>query len=377
MRLGIITTSRADYGIYHSLLAAMQSDPDVNYALLVSGTHLDPARGFTVREIEQEGHPIEARVPLDMNTDGPARISETIGQAIVRFAQVYAGGHHRFDAIIALGDRYEMFAAVAALLPFVVPLVHLHGGETTRGAIDDRFRHAITQMADLHFTATSDYAKRVAAMVGHDRTVHYVGAPALDGLEALSLPSTNDLIDDFGIDFNLPTILTTFHPETVDYRSNNQHAEVVVDALKRLSEKYQIVITLPNADTAGEVVRRAIIELSDRSGAIKAVEHFGRLNYFAAMHSAAFLLGNSSSGLIEAPSFGKYAINIGRRQEGRARSNNVLDVDFNVERILIAAREIEERGFVYNGENVYYKDGYAGRQILRLTKEYLKQSAPS
>ena len=370
MRIGIITTSRADYGIYRSVLEALRGDDEISYGLLVSGTHFSRVHGFTVEEIESDGHPIWARLPLNLAGDGAFDIATAAAEASTRFAEAYAALSN-LDLLIALGDRYEMFGAVAAAVPFNLPVAHLHGGETTQGAIDDKYRHAITMLADVHFTATADYRARVVAMTGSE-WVYHVGALALDGIEDLELPTTRQLMDRFGLDFLQPTVLVTFHPETVAYGKNTQHATILVETLTILSERYQIVLSLPNADTASNELRTELTALADKNPRVYAIEHFGKLNYFAAMREARFLLGNSSSAIIEAPSLQRYAINLGRRQVGRVRSANIIDAAVDRLSIFAAVTDIERRGFTYMGDNVYYKNGRAGEIIVDRLKAFVR-----
>lgn len=367
MKVGIITTSRADYGIYRSLLEALSKEEKVEYGLLVSGTHLSGAHGYTVEDIISDGHPIWSRLPLELTGDRPQDIAVATAKATRLFANTYATLPN-LDILIALGDRYEMFAAVAAAIPFNLPVAHLHGGETTLGAIDDKYRHAVTMMSDIHFTATRAYGERVSTMTGSDR-VFYVGAPSLDGIRELDLPSTQQLLDRFAVDFALPTVLVTFHPETVAHTDNETHLSILADVIIELSGRYQIVVSLPNADTGASVLRAGLLDLTEDYTSVYCIEHFGKLNYFAAMRDASFMMGNSSSGIIEAASFCRYVINLGDRQTGRARSGNVIDVTIDRDVILSAVMDIERSGYIYKGSNVYYKDGQAGANIVKYITE--------
>lgn len=375
MKVAVITTSRADYGIYHSLLAELAQAADVEYGLVVSGTHLSPNHGMTVTAIERDGHPIWGRVPSVPATDDAAAIATATGTTLAGFAAVWEALSDALDLVVCLGDRYEMFAAVAATVPFNLPVAHLHGGETTLGAIDDKYRHAITAMSTLHFTATEEYADRVAGITGSRDTVFAVGAPGLDGLGELKLPSVEDMKTRFGIDFSVPTVLVTVHPETVNLRANAALKNTSVAALRELAETYQIVITLPNADTLGQDLRDAFLRLAAAKANIVAIESFGKLGYFAAMRDCVFLFGNTSSGLIEAPSFGKYVINIGDRQKGRARSANVLDVAADLEEVRRAVRQLDQGGLTYRGGNVYLYDGQAARAIMKQLQLWQKGAA--
>ena len=370
MRIAVITTSRADYGIYESLLNQLANAADVDYGLLVGGTHLSEKYGYTIREIESDGHPIWAKIQTVPNNDRPLDIANACGSSIKGYAEAYTQVGP-LDYVVALGDRYEMFGAVAATVPFNLKVVHLHGGETTAGAIDDKFRHAISVMASLHFTATEEYGRKVAKLTGGDSGVFVVGSIAMDSLHATPLLTVSEMREKFGIDFTKNTILVTLHPETVEYHKNAMYADVLCEALEKLADRYQIVITLPNADTAGNSIREIFFRVAERNKSMRLVESFGKAGYFAAMHHSRLLIGNTSSGLLEAPSFGKYAINLGNRQAGRTRSANVIDVAFDADAIISAVAEIEKQKYQYTGENVYVKFDNAGRQIMEaLRAEY-------
>lgn len=368
MRVAVITTSRADYGIYRSLLRELANANDVEYGLLVAGTHLSRRHGYTLAEIEADGHPVWASVETVPENDQPIDIARATGQTVSGFAEVYAS-LPRPDFVVALGDRYEMFGAVAATVPFGLQVAHLHGGEKTTGAIDDRFRHAITVMSAIHFPATERYGQRVAEITGDEAGIFVVGSLAMDDFAVAALPSIEMMRERFGIDFTKETILVTLHPETVNYRNIGRQAAIFCAALAELAARYQIVVTLPNADTAGTEIRAAFNELAGKSASVILLENFGKDGYFAAMQYSRMLLGNSSSGLLEAPSFGKFAINVGSRQAGRERSANVLDVNYDTQAILSAVREIEKRDCRYSGNNVYVKYANAGRRVVTTLRE--------
>lgn len=369
MRIGVLTSTRADYGIYYSLLRALAADEEVDFGLFVFGTHLSDEHGRTISLIETDGYPIHERVDTMPANDSAAGISQAMGKTMTNFAAVWERWAERLDVVIALGDRYEMFAAVAATVPFGISVAHLHGGETSLGAIDDKFRHALTQMSALHFTATPVYAEKVTQLTGSNDGVHYVGAPSLDGLEELPLLTVTEVKDRFGIDFGQPAILVTFHPETVARDKNEAYGEELCEALNQLTDRYQVVITMPNADTMGSVLRRQFLALADKNKRVITIESFGKIGYFSAMRHCAFLLGNTSSGIIEAASFGKYAINLGDRQAGRAHSDNLITVPVATAEVLAAVDQLETNGLGYQGGNVYVKGGGAAIEIVVALKE--------
>ncbi len=368
MKVGILTSTRADYGIYYSLLLALANDPEIDFGLFVFGTHLSEEHGRTVAQIEEDGYPILERIDTLPEYDHAAGISQAMGKAMVNFAEVWERWEERLDVVFALGDRYEMFAAVSAAVPFGITVAHLHGGETSLGAIDDKFRHAITLMSTYHFTATQAYADKVAELTGSTTGIHYVGAMSLDGLMALPLLTIPEMKERFGMDFSVPTILVTFHPETVARNENKRYGRELCTALDLLTNRYQVVITMPNADTNGSVLRRQFSELSDANESVLSIESFGKIGYFSAMQHCAFLLGNTSSGIIEAASFGKYALDLGDRQKGRAISANLRHVSINKSSIMTAVKVLESQGLEYPGTNAYIKAGNAAAEIVELLK---------
>jgi GDP/UDP-N,N'-diacetylbacillosamine 2-epimerase (hydrolysing) len=237
--------------------------------------------------------------------------------------------------VVALGDRYEMFAAVASSLPFNIKVAHIHGGETTLGAIDNAMRHSITHMSSLHFTATEAYKQRVIELTGSEKGVYNTGALSIDNLSSAEFLTKEEIMSVFNIDLNRPTVLITLHPESIGFEKNETYAIEMLKALENFSELNQ-VITMPNADTSGLIIRRLIHEYSKGKSNVFIVENFGSRAYLSVMKYCTFMLGNTSSGFIEAAYFPKWVINIGKRQLGRIRTPNIIDVEFDHELITSA-----------------------------------------
>ena len=365
MRLAVLTSSRAEYGIYRPLLEALRAEPGFDVRLFVFGTHLSPFHGFTVQQIEADGlAPISERVESLILGDSPEAISTAIGLTITKFSAVWTRWRDQLDLVLALGDRYEMFAAVAAALPLGIRIGHLHGGETTLGAIDNQFRHSITLMSSVHFTSTARHAARVAELVGSDRNVFDVGALSLSNLLSVPLYSTEEFRERFGIDLSRPTVLVTFHPETIAYERNREYARELVAALEALPE--QVLITMPNADTLGSVIRGELERFVSRAaGKAVAVESLGTQGYFSAMRHCAYLIGNTSSGIIEAASLGRYVLDLGQRQAGRDAGPNVINVPVEKNAIVEAAARVRALG-TYEGPKLYGDGSTAGRIVSHL-----------
>jgi GDP/UDP-N,N'-diacetylbacillosamine 2-epimerase (hydrolysing) len=367
MRIAILTSSRADYGIYLPLLKKLKEDDFFDLKIIVFGTHLSRFHGYTVNRIQQDGFNVFEKLETLILGDTETAISNAIGNTITRFSALWEKIENSIDLVFALGDRYEMFAAVAASVPFNIRIAHIHGGETTLGAIDNKFRHAITLMSSIHFAATDEYCQKIVSLIGTNNNVHYVGALSLDNITDLDLLSKEEFYKEFLIDLNIPTILSTFHPETISVNENKNHVNVLVETFGVLSSEYQIIITMPNVDTMGSMIRDAFLELSNINNKIICVENFGTLGYFSCIKHCLFLLGNTSSGIIEAASFGKFVLNLGDRQKGRARSQNVIDVAIIKNEILPQIRLISDNGYYYSGGNIYYL-GNSSQKIVNILK---------
>lgn len=316
----MLTSSRADYGIYLPLIKEIKKDSFFQLHIIAFGTHLSVLYGKSVKEIINDGFEINHEVDTMPDGDSPLAISSAIGKTAINFATLW--NQESYDLILALGDRYEMFAACAAAIPFAIPIAHIHGGETTLGAIDDAFRNAITQMAVIHFTTTDNYKQRVIAMKGSDQHVYNVGALSIDNLRSLKLFSIEEMKENFGIDMSLPSILITFHPETVAYTKNKEYVHELIEALDQISG-YQFIITMPNADTMGNMIRKELLQFVKRNPGAFAKESFGTIGYLSCMKYCSMMLGNTSSGFVEAAFFPKYVINLGDRQRGRILTPNI------------------------------------------------------
>ena len=299
---------------------AIQAEPGLELMLVVAGAHLSPALGLTVNEIEADRRNIGARVEMPLDDDTGTSCAIAMGRGTIGFAQAYA--QLRPDILLVLGDRYEMHAAAAAAVPMNIPMAHIHGGELTFGAIDDSFRHSITKMAHLHFVTTKDYGRRVIAMGEEPWRVTVSGAPSLDKLARQKLPDRQAIEQRFSIPLDPAPLLVTYHPETRQQIAGYGIEELLA-ALAGTDRP--MVFSAPNADPGQQAVRTAIDAFMRGRANAYFVENFGYEYYFGMLASAAAMVGNSSSGLVEAPSFRLPTVNIGDRQKGRTRAANVLD----------------------------------------------------
>lgn len=365
MRIAVLTSSRADYSIYKPLLEQIKKqESDWVLELIVFGTHLSEKYGYTANAIVQDGFTIAHKVETMPSGDSPAAIAYAMGTTIQKFSEVWRDS--RYDLVFALGDRYEMFAAVAASLPFNIQVAHIHGGETTLGAIDNAFRHSISHMAKYHFVSSEAYKVRLAEILGHTENSYNVGALSFDNLSGLQLFTKEEFKERYKIDLNNPTILITFHPETVSYDKNKGYADELIDTLREISG-YQYLITMPNADTTGLAIREKLIDFSKANKNVFLYENLGTVGYLSAMKHCSFLVGNTSSGFIEASYFPKWVINLGSRQKGRITTPNIIQVPFHKKEILEAINKIKASG---EPERVdIYGDGLAAGKIVKIIKE--------
>ena len=368
--IGVVTGSRADYGIYQPLLRAIAADPALRLRLYVTGMHLSPAHGLTVTMIEQDGFTIAERIETLAGADGARDIAEAIGRGVLGFAEAF--GRERPDLLVVLGDRFEMYAAALAALPFQIPCAHLHGGELTEGAIDDALRHSLTKLSHLHFVSAEPYAQRVRQLGEEPWRVTVSGALALDALDALDtvpLLTRAELEERFGLDLARPPLLVTFHPVTLEPEQAGAQADELLAALADAG--WPVVFTAPNADTHASHVRRAIEDFVRQHEDARLVENFGAHGYFSMMARAAAMVGNSSSGIIEAASFKLPVVNIGTRQRGRVRGKNVIDTGGARAEVLAAIRQAvsaEFREKLTGLQNPYASRGKAAPVILERLK---------
>lgn len=356
--IAVLTSSRADYGIYLPLLRSLKDDPFFSLTIVAFGTHLSPLHGYTLNQIINDGFDVPYQIESMLDGDSCNAVSTSMALTSVKFADFWKQHQHDFDLVFCCADRYEMFAAVIAGIPYGIKYAHLHGGEKTLGAIDQIFRHSITLASTYHFVSCEAHAKRVSELIESSRDIFDVGALSLDNINTIPILNNKEFFDRYGVELNNPTILVTVHPETVSPEENGTHADELAKALLGL-KNYQVLISLPNADTDGYVIRRRFLKLPNESNnRIICHENLGSQGYFTAMTYCAFLLGNTSSGIIEAASFHKWVINLGNRQQGRLQSDNTINIPFNQELIYQMIKKIEQSP-VYTGTNIYYKENIA------------------
>ena len=362
-RIGVVTVSRSDYGHLRPVLEALRRAPDLELLLLVAGMHLASEFGLTVRDIEADGFPISARVEMLGGGDTPEAVAAATGRGVAGFGEAFA--RLRPDVVVVLGDRFEMLAAAVAALPFALPVAHIHGGEVSEGAMDNQIRHAITKLAHLHFASAEPHARRIAAMGEEPWRIHTVGAPGLDRLATTEPLPRAGLARDLRLPEAGPWLLVTFHPVTLEYRDTAAHIDELLAALEKTDGF--IVITYPNADTAGRLIIERIEEFAGRHPRrCRLAKSLGERLYLSLLRHADLMIGNSSSGLIEAPTFGLPVVNVGSRQRGRLRGANVIDVEPLREDILRGIEAAQALPFRVRARAAAnpYGDGHAAPRVV-------------
>jgi UDP-hydrolysing UDP-N-acetyl-D-glucosamine 2-epimerase len=360
--IGVVTTARSDYGMLLPVLRAIQTDPELRLQLLVSGTHLSPAFDMTVRLIEDDGFEIAERVEMLLSSDSPEGITKSVGLGIIGFAQVFS--RTRPDILVVLGDRFEMYTAAVAALPFKIPVAHIHGGDVTQGAIDDALRHSMTKLSHLHFVATETYARRVAQLGEEPWRITVCGETSLDNLRTIQFLTKEELKAQYGIPIDPPPLLVTYHPVTLEYEQTEWQINELLAALDKFS--LPIVFTMPNADMGNNIIRQKIAEYKQSRSNVWCLENMGTQGYFSLLHVAAAMIGNSSSGIVEAPSLKLPVVNIGSRQEGRIRAANVIDVGYTRKEIINGIEKAisEEFRNTLQGLVSPFGDGQAADRIV-------------
>lgn len=352
-----VTGSRSDYGLLFILLKELQVDPAIDFRLVITGSHLSPSHGLTYREIEQDGFIISDRVDMLLSTDSRSAISKSVSLGIMGFAEVFS--RIKPDIVVVLGDRYEIFASVVAAHLADIPVAHIHGGESTTGVIDEAFRHCITKMSHIHFVVTDDYKKRVVQLGEHPDSVHVIGVPGLAYIESKFLHSKEHLEMSLGLKLKEPVFLVAFYPETVGSDSVVDSVNVLLGALDQWKDA-QLIFILGNADVGSYGSAREIIDyVNSNKGRAFYFLSLNRTTYLSLLSMVQLVIGNSSSGIIEAPSFRVPTVNIGRRQEGRLRATSIIDCSVDKEAIKLAIDKAFSRDFqieVYRIDTPYKRN---------------------
>jgi UDP-hydrolysing UDP-N-acetyl-D-glucosamine 2-epimerase len=361
--IAVVTSSRADYSHLYWPLKDLAAHPDVDLKLIVMASHLSPAFGLTVQEIERDGFPIAGRIESLLSSDSDIGMAKTIGVAVLGLADLL--GKIRPDLLLLIADRYEMLAPASVALALRIPIAHIEGGEVSEGAIDDAVRNALTKMSHLHFTSTPNARARVISMGEEPWRVHRAGAPSLDHLRRSQLLSREQLEAKLELDLSMPSLIVAYHPVTL-LQETTQEATALLDALEQVDG--QLIFCYPNADAGSHNLIERAKSMLARRGSGRVFVNLGAVTFWSLMRHVDVFVGNSSSGIMEAASFALPTVNVGLRQKGRERPCNVLDAapdSADILRKISEARSDAFRASLANMTNPY-GDGHASETIVKV-----------
>jgi len=367
-KICVVTGTRAEYGLLYWLMKEIGADKDLELQIIVTGMHLSPEFGLTYKEIEKE-FKINKKIEMLLSSDTSVGISKSMGLAQIGFAEAY--DELKPDILVVLGDRYEIFSAVSAAMIARIPIAHLHGGETTEGAFDEAIRHSITKMSHLHFTATDEYKNRVIQLGEEPNRVFNVGGMGIENIKRIKLLGKKEFEESIGFKLNEKNILVTFHPVTLENSTAKEQFQELLDAIDTL-EDTNIIFTKANSDTEGRIINQMIDGyISKNSHKAVAFTSLGQLRYLSALQFVDAVVGNSSSGLAEAPSFKIGTINIGDRQKGRIKAQSIIDCEPIQDSICQAFEKLYTQKFQENLKTVInpYGDGMASASVVQEIKK--------
>ncbi|MGS0696510.1 UDP-N-acetylglucosamine 2-epimerase [Shewanella sp. 0m-4] len=367
-KVAVFTGTRAEYGLLFWLLKDIQSDPELHLQLLVSGMHLSPEFGETYQQIEKDGFVIDEKIEILLSSDSAVGTAKSMGLGVLGFSDALA--RLQPDVLVILGDRFEALAAAQTAMIMRIPIVHLHGGEITEGAYDDAIRHAITKLSYLHGTSTEEYRQRVIQLGEEPNRVTTVGAIGLDHLKRATFLTVEQLSESLGFKLNKPFVVVTYHPVTLADEAPEVSFQALLDALDYFPE-LQVILTYPNADDGGRRII-PILEEYARSNPqrVLAIPSLGQVRYLSSIMHASAVIGNSSSGIIEVPSFDVPTVNIGVRQKGRLAAKSVLNTEPNHTAISNAISVAISRSYKDKDEVIDnpYGQGDASAQVIEMIK---------
>ncbi|MEZ7892863.1 MAG: UDP-N-acetylglucosamine 2-epimerase [Candidatus Wallbacteria bacterium] len=368
-KICFFTGTRAEYGLLMPLLEKIKKEKSFVLQLIVSGSHLSHEFGFTYKEIENDGFIINKKIEILLSSDTPIGVSKAMGLGFISYAE--AINELKPDLMVILGDRYESFAAASVCLILNVPVVHLYGGELTEGAFDDSLRHAITKIAHLHFTSTEEYRNRVIQLGENPEFVFNVGAIGLDNIKRMKLLSKIEFEKSIGFKLKKKNIIVTFHPVTLEKQNSEKQFKNLLDAIDELDDT-GIIFTKPNADNGGrEIISMIDKYVSKNSDRAVCFASLGQLRYLSALKYVDAVVGNSSSGIIEAPSFKIGTINIGDRQKGRIKTDSIIECDYDLKSIKVALKKLYSESFqnLLKKINSPYGEGDSAKKIIKVLKK--------
>lgn len=368
-KICIVTGTRADYGLLRWVMQGIKDDPELRLQVIATGMHLSPEFGLTFREIEKDGFLIDRKVEMLTSSDTSVGVAKSMGLGMIGFADAF--DELKPDMILVLGDRFEIFASVSAALVACIPVAHLHGGEITEGAFDEAFRHSITKMAHLHFVAAEEYRQRVIQLGEQPDRVFLVGGLGIDNIKRLKLLDRAEL--EASIDFKLgdKNLLITFHPVTLEKSTATEQMAELLAVLAGMVDT-QLIFTMPNADNDGRALIKMVQQFVAEHSNARAFTSLGQLRYLSCIAHVDGVVGNSSSGLAEVPSFKKGTINIGDRQRGRLQAESVINCEPTHESIQAAIKKLYSEDFRNNLSQALnpYGNGGASEKVVKTIKDF-------
>lgn len=372
-KICVVTATRAEYGLLKPLIELIHESKELELQLMVTGAHLSPEFGLTYQGIEKDGYHITAKVEMLLSSDTSVGITKSMAVALMGFADYFE--QYKPDMVVILGDRYEMLMVATAAMMAKIPISHIHGGEITEGAYDDAIRHSITKMSYLHFASTEEYRRRIIQLGEQPERVYNVGALGVENIRKVSLWSKEQLEENLGFSFTEDTIMVTYHPVTLDTMS----AKTQFSNLLEVIDKYKgikVIFTKANADTDGRIINQMIDEyVGINKGRCVAFTSLGQVRYLSALQFCRAVVGNSSSGIVEVPSFYIPTVNIGNRQKGRIAAESVIHCGYDIEEIDVAIRQALSNEFIQKiskCQNPYEKEDTA-INIYGIIKVYMEQ----
>lgn len=371
-KICVVTATRADYGLLRWIMQDIKDHPDLVLQTVVTGGHLSQKHGMTVQEILRDGFSVDAQIQMDLESADATSLAASVGDLFSAMAVVL--NDLQPDLVVILGDRYELLGIASACVLMTVPLAHIAGGEITEGAIDEQIRHAVTKMAHLHFVANDTFGARVRQLGEEPWRVCVSGEPGLDNLYREDKLTSDELSDDLGLDLSHPTALVTFHPVTLELDQLKKQLIAVCKAMDIAQDRYglQYVITYPGVDPGSDHIVDMWHRFVEQHEGRRLVSSLGQKRYFSALREAVMMIGNSSSGIIEAPSFNLPVVNIGTRQDGRLRAVNVIDVGESQEEILGAIADALAYDRSKDCDNPY-GDGRSAQRVVAFIDQVLRE----
>lgn len=371
-KICVVTSTRAEYGLLRNVIQCIEDDKDLELNLIVTGTHLSSDYGLTVKEIEQDGWPISEKIDILMNSNDSQGIAKTMGIALISFGEVFT--RNKPDMLIVLGDRYELIPICSAAMVSRIPIAHISGGETTQGAIDECIRHSITKMSFLHFPGCEEYRRRIIQLGENPDRVFNFGDVGVENIQKIKCLSKKELEERIQFKLDKPYYSVTFHPVTLEDNSALNQIEELLQAIDDF-DQCKFIFTYANADMGGEIINKRIEHYVNEHKNCIAFKSMGSLNYLSSLKYAEGIIGNSSSGIVEAPCFKIPTINIGNRQAGRLQANSIINVTANASEIKKAIQEtmLPSNKLKYQKTNHPYAGGNTASNIVNTIKEFLKE----